>query len=67
MDYYENLFSTGNQIVNEEMINAIHVKVSAHMNFVLTNDFHAHEVERALKQMHPITASSPDGMPPLLY
>ena len=25
------------------------------------------EVEKALKQMHPLTTPSPDGMPPLFY
>lgn len=67
VDYYENLFSTSNQTINDEMISAIHVKVSTQMNSVLINDFHAHEVERALKQMHPITAPGPYGMPPLFY
>lgn len=67
MDYFENLFSIENQTVNEEMIRAIHVMVSAQMNSILTSDFHAHEVERALKQMHPTTAPGSDGMPPLFY
>ena len=67
MDYYEYLFSTGNQTVNEEMISTIHIKVSTEMNSVLTSDFHAYEVERDLKQMHPTTAPGPDSMPSLFY
>ena len=37
------------------------------MNPILTKDFQAVEVEKALKQMHPLTALGPDGMPPLFY
>ena len=49
------------------MISTIHVKVSAQMNSVLTSDFHGREVKRALKLMHPTTASGPNGMPLLFY
>ncbi|XP_023890148.2 uncharacterized protein LOC112002224 [Quercus suber] len=52
---------------SEELIDAIHPKVSAHMNSFLTRDFRAEEVTRALKQMFPTTAPGPDGMPPLFY
>ena len=37
------------------------------MNPILTKDFQAVEVEKALKQMHPLTALGPDSMPPLFY
>ena len=35
------------------------------MNNTLTAPFHACEVEEALKQMAPLKAPGPDGMPPL--
>ena len=37
------------------------------MNARLLQEFQASEVEKALKQMHPMKASEPDGMPPLFY
>ena len=32
------------------------------MNSILTQDFRAVEVEKALKQMHPLMAHGPNGM-----
>ena len=49
------------------MIEAVHLKVTDRMNSILSQEFHAREVEKALKQMHPLTAPGPDGMPPLFY
>ena len=37
------------------------------MNEILTGEFQAWEVEGALKQMAPLKALGPDGMPPLFY
>ena len=37
------------------------------MNATLTEEFKALEVEVALKQIAPLKASGPDGMPPLFY
>ena len=65
--YFKKLFSTSNLEVKEELIGAIHRKVSDQTNFLLTRDFRVDEVERALKQMFPTTTPSPDGMPPLFY
>ncbi|XP_075645329.1 uncharacterized protein LOC142616340 [Castanea sativa] len=65
--YFEELFTTSRPKVEQEMIDAVQSKVNERMNTTLTQDFHAMEVEKALKQMHPLTAPSPDGMPPLFY
>ena len=67
MGYFEELFSTSRPKVEQEMIDAVHSKVTERMNSTLTQGFHAMEVEKALKQMHPLTALGPDGMPPLFY
>ena len=37
------------------------------MNAELNQPFTAMEVEQALKQMKPMTAPGPDGMPPIFY
>ena len=64
-DYYKTLFTSMNPIVSEELLDAVHTKVIDQMNSSLTKEFKAIEVERALKQMFPITAPGLDGMPPL--
>ena len=53
--------------VERELLDAILPKVSERRNATLTKEFHAGEVEKALKQMHPLTASGPNGTPPLFY
>ena len=67
VSYFEELFTTSWPKVEQEMLDAIQPKVTERMNSTLTQDFHAMEVEKALKQMHPLTAPGPDGMPPLFY
>ena len=37
------------------------------MNALLNREFLAPEVEKALKQMHPMTAPSPHSIPPFFY
>ena len=49
------------------MLDAIQPKVTARMNSTLMREFQAMEVEKALKQMHPLMAPGPDGMSPLFY
>ena len=65
--YFEELFSTSRPKVEQEMIDAIHSKVTERMNSTLIQGFHAMEVEKALKQMHPLMAPGLNDMPPLFY
>ena len=46
---------------------AVQPSVSEDMNTHLLRPFIKEEVEAAIKEMKPITAPGPDGMPPLFY
>ena len=37
------------------------------MNHMLTRDFTAAEVKKALDRMYPLKSLGPDGIPPLFY
>ena len=50
-----------------ELIYALHAKVTERMNPTLIQDFHVGEVEKALKERHPLKALGLDSMPPLFY
>ena len=67
MEYFKNLFTSSQPVVNAELIGALQTKVTDRMNAKLLQEFQASEVEKALKQMHPMKAPGPDGMPPLFY
>ncbi|KAL0011886.1 hypothetical protein SO802_006994 [Lithocarpus litseifolius] len=67
VEYFEQLFTSSQPNVSTELIDAIHFKVTDRMNSRLLQEFQASEVEQALKQMHPMKAPGPDGMPPLFY
>ena len=64
VEYFEQLFTSSQPNVSAKLIDAIDTKVTDKMNSKLLQEFQASEVEQALKQMHPIKAPGPDGMPP---
>lgn len=49
VEYYESLFTSANPTVCKELLSAIHPKVSAQMNALLTRVFRVDEMEKALK------------------
>ena len=67
MDYYIDLFTISRSEHLEEVVDVIPKVVTAEMNADLIGDFTAMEVEVTLKQMAPLKAPGPDGMPPLFY
>ena len=67
VDYYTGLFSPSLPVDFEEILHVVEPKVSREMNTNLSHEFHEDEVRKALKQMYPLKAPGPDGMPPLFY
>ena len=67
MDYYSDSFTSSNPSNFSAMMEAIQPKISEAMNSRLTGEFQAEEVYRALKQMYPLKAPCPNGMPPLFF
>jgi len=67
VDYYKELFTSVSVDSLSEAWNSSPQVVTERMNSTLTEDFQEWEVEAALKQMAPLKAPGPDGMPPLFY
>ena len=67
VNFYKTLFTSEEPNNFEEVIDTIPHVVTIEMNVKLEADFTIEEVEIALKQMAPLKAPGPDGMPPLFY
>ena len=67
IEYFNSLFQTVNPEQVEEVVEDIQSVVTEEMNSQLVKDFTVEEVQVALKQMAPIKASGPDGLPPIFY
>ena len=67
VDFYTKIFSSLNLSGLESVIQHTKGVVSADMNASLIEDFTSLEVEAALRQMAPLKAPSPDGMPPIFF
>ena len=67
VDYFQELFTSSYPTVSDELLETIHPKLTNRMNEVLLQEFQVAKVKKALKQMHPLKAPSPDGMPPLFF
>ena len=65
--YYRTLFWTNNPTNFTELLAAIQRKVTPVMNQQLTREYSEQKVKVALKQMYPLKAPGPDGMPPLFF
>ena len=67
IDYYKKLFTSSNPHNIEEVVQFTNQVVSDEMNNCLTRDSSKVEVENALKQMAPLKAPGPNGMPPIFF
>ena len=67
MQHFDNIFRTSLPENIEETVAHVPNLISQEVNDTLTSEFTAREVELALKQMAPLKASGPDGMPQLFF
>ena len=67
VEYYNQLFTTSNPHDIGEVVQFTKQVVSDDMNNYLIRNFSKDEVEIALKQMAPLKAPGPDGVPPIFF
>ena len=65
--YFGDLFSTSNPVDFSNLLLAVQPKVTQAMNEWLVQPFVECEVNGTLKQMYPLKASEPNGMPLLFF
>ena len=66
-EYYRSLFTSSQPSYFSVIMEAVQPFVFEDMNTRLLRPFIKEEVEATIKEMKPITAPGPDGMPPLFY
>ena len=67
VDFFGELFTTCNLALGEDSLSFIPQLVTDEINEQLTSEFMEWEIQEALKQMAPLKAPRPNGMPPLFY
>ena len=67
LNYFQNIFQTEGPININMVTDNIPCVITESMNASLSMDFLPDEVEIVVKQMAPLTAPGPDGLPPLFY
>lgn len=67
INYYQHLFTSASPLHVEEVLRAVPTIITEEQNAMLATEFVKAEVEEALKQMEPLKALGPDGLPPLFY
>ena len=65
--YFQDLFTSTNPPMANELMEAVFPRVTTEMNEILTRPYQAEEVKAAIFQMSPTKSPGPDGMPPLFY
>ena len=67
VSYYQGLFNSLNLSMIGEVVAGIPCSISDEMNQLLNVEFTREEVVTTLKQMEPLKAPGPDGLPPLFF
>ena len=67
ISFYESLFTSLHPTDMQKVLEAVEPKVTANMNQELIKAFTREEVDLALKNMEPLMAPGPDGMPPIFF
>ena len=67
VDFYAWLFTTSNPTDLEKVLARVQSVVDDSMNATLTKPYVREEVDDAIKQMAPLKAPGPDGMPSIFY
>ena len=67
IEYYANLLTTSNPCNLGRILEGVQPVVTEDMRAALARPFNVEEVECAIKDMAPLKAPGPDGMPPLFY
>ena len=65
--YFQELYTSANQAPCDTTTESIEKVINPDLNNQLAHDFTAWEVQKAIKEMAPLKAPGPDGMPPLFY
>ena len=67
INYYEDLYTLANPSQVEATLQSINTLVNAQMNEKLSSEFMVWEVMEVIKQMAPLKAPGPNGMPPIFF
>ena len=65
--YFQELYISANQTPCDATTMSIEKIISPDLNNQLEQEFTAWEVQKEIKEMAPLKAPSPNGMPPLFY